>query len=363
LQQDYVDDYGYRFGAVPPETFARIQLQGPDGLEASAGREHSKRLFKHLVDSGFLNDDGQLTEKCRPSDPSFRLDVPEDWQDATAQVIDRLKRSDLRSRIKNARDRQSITYNKRVALDEPFQELWQRISQRTRYRVEFSSDELIDDAVRRIQEASPIRPLRVRIEKVAIDLEEGGVRAERVLDTASRYTDRPATLPDILGTLQNETQMTRRSLVKILLRSGRLEGFSINPQAFVSMSAECINKAMRAIMLTGIAYEKIAESFWEMRRLEEEAERGITRYLSNLYKVQHEEKSIYDYVNFESDVERKFAEELDNHECVELFVKLPSWFTIDTPVGTYNPDWALVTTGDRRLYFVRETKGTLDYEK
>jgi len=139
---------------------------------------------------------------------------------------------------------------------------------------------------------------------VAIDLEEGGVRAERVLDTAFHYTDRPATLPDILGTLQNETQMTRISLVKILFHSGRLEEFSINPQAFVSMATACINKAMHAIMLTGIAYEEIAGSFWEMRRLEEEAERGITRYLDNLYKVQHEEKTIYDYVNFESGIER-----------------------------------------------------------
>lgn len=100
-----------------------------------------------------------------------------------------------------------------------------------------------------------------------------------------------------------------------------------------------------------------------MSRIEQEAEKGIVRYLSNLYEVQNQEKSLFDAIEYESEVERKFASDLDNNENVKLFVKLPEWFKIDTPIGPYNPDWAFVTERDQRLYFVRETKSTLDSEE
>jgi type III restriction enzyme len=99
-----------------------------------------------------------------------------------------------------------------------------------------------------------------------------------------------------------------------------------------------------------------------MQRIEEDAEKGISRYLKNLYEVQHREKCLFDAVEFESEVEKRFAADLDANEHIKLFVKLPAWFKIDTPIGPYNPDWAFVTEREERLYFVRETKGTLDSE-
>ncbi len=116
-------------------------------------------------------------------------------------------------------------------------------------------------------------------------------------------------------------------------------------------------------MLEGIRYDKVPEQSWEMSRIEQEAEKGIVRYLSNLYDVQNREKSLFDAIEYESETERQFAADLDNNEYVRLFVKLPSWFKIDTPIGPYNPDWAFVTENDERLYFVRETKSTLDSDE
>ena len=87
---------------------------------------------------------------------------------------------------------------------------------------------------------------------------------------------------------------------------------------------------------------------------------GIVRYLSNLYEVQNREKSLFDAVEYESKVEKQFARDLDSHENVKLFVKLASWFRIDTPVGPYNPDWAFAREREEKLYFVRKTKATLD---
>ena len=116
-------------------------------------------------------------------------------------------------------------------------------------------------------------------------------------------------------------------------------------------------------MLEGIKYEKMADRHWEQRRIEEEAEDGIVRYLSNLYEVQNREKCPFDAVEYESEVEKQFARDLDNNEDVKLFVKLPGWFRIDTPLGPYNPDWAFVTEREEKLYFVRETKSSLDSEE
>ena len=82
-----------------------------------------------------------------------------------------------------------------------------------------------------------------------------------------------------------------------------------------------------------------------------------------LYEVKNQDKTLYDSIEFESEVERKFATDLDNNEHIKLFVKLPHWFKVDTPIGPYNPDWAFVTEREEKLYFVRETKGTLDSNK
>ena len=120
---------------------------------------------------------------------------------------------------------------------------------------------------------------------------------------------------------------------------------------------------MHDLMLEGIRYEKIAGEFWEMQRIEEDAEKGVSRYLKSLYEVQNREKTLFDWIEFDSEVEKRFAADLDNNEHVKLFVKLPSWFKIDTPIGSYNPDWAFITEREEKLYFVRETKSTLDSEE
>ena len=122
--------------------------------------------------------------------------------------------------------------------------------------------------------------------------------------------------------------------------------------------AKEISRALHDLMLEGIKYEKVAGTYWEQSRMEQDAEEGIVRYLSNLYEVQNREKSLFDAVEYESEVEKQFARDLDSNENVKLFVKLPSWFKIDTPIGSYNPDWAFVTEREEKLYFVRETKST-----
>jgi len=158
--------------------------------------------------------------------------------------------------------------------------------------------------------------------------------------------------------LQNETELTRSTLVRILKESGRLGEFFNDPQRFMDVVARNIKVELHRLLVDGIKYEKISgagpDAEWEMMLFKNEE---LINYLNALQV----NKSVYEYVVYDSDVEREFAHRLDQRQDIKLFVKLPGWFQIDTPVGKYNPDWAIVKEGDQTLYLVRETKGTHDF--
>jgi type III restriction enzyme len=164
----------------------------------------------------------------------------------------------------------------------------------------------------------------------------------------------------VLAYLQNETELTRSTLVRILKESGRLEEFFKNPQRFMDAVASILKYELHRLLVDGIKYERIAgsgsEAEWEMLLFKNEE---IVNYLTAL-KVNN---SVYEYVVYDSEVEREFAKRLDEREDIKLFVKLPDWFKVETPVGTYNPDWAIVKHDTQTLYLVKETKSTEDFLK
>src|SRR5262249_40105866 len=161
---------------------------------------------------------------------------------------------------------------------------------------------------------------------VEVDISDAGVFANRQIATRVRDAEQVKVVPDILAFLQKETELTRHTLAEILKRSGRLTEFKVNPQAFMAAVAREISRALHELMLEGIKYEKVAGQYWEQSRLEQEAEEGIIRYLTNLYEVKNLEKSLFDAIEYQSEVEKQFARDLDNNESVKLFVKLPEWF-------------------------------------
>jgi len=178
--------------------------------------------------------------------------------------------------------------------------------------------------------------------------------AEEQVDSLNRP------VPDLLAYLQNETNLTRSTLVRILKGSGRLSDCFNNPQRFMDAVAAVLKYELHRLLVDGVKYERIKgsgqEAEWEMLLFKNEE---LINYLTAL-KVNH---SVYEYVVYESEVEREFAQRLDQREDIKLFVKLPDWFKVETPVGTYNPDWAIVKHDDQTLYLVKETKGTKDFLK
>ena len=360
LQTEFEDDFGILFGKVERIAFAKIVRTVDGGMETEIGQDESTRIWDDMVAGGYINNAGDILDKFDPKNPHFELKISDEFAELKTDIIDEMNRKLFKNRIVNAREQRKLRFCKEVLLRADFQELWERIKHRTRYRVNFDTTDLITMALARIKQLEPVRPPRIKTTIVEIDISEAGMSADKQLATRVRDVDIVKVLPDILTFLQEKTDLTRHTLAEILKQSGRLVEFIVNPQAFMTAVAREISYALQDLMLEGIQYEKVAGEYWEQSRIEKAAEDGIVRYLSNLYEVQNSDKSLFDAVEYESEIEKQFARDLDNNENVKLFVKLPGWFKIDTPFGMYNPDWAFVTEREGKLYFVRETKSTLD---
>ena len=361
LQADIERDLGgdFKFGRIEKIAFARLITVDS---EEPIGQEESERIWNILMEKGYLNEKGDITDKFVPEQKGFRLELIDELAHLAPEVTDIMKRYIFKNRIVNVRDRRKLKYNKRIELNEDFRAIWEKINKKTRYSVEFKTEELVEKAIRALKKMDKIRPVSLYIEKTNMDISSAGVEAGHVLDTKMEYVKSFKVLPDILSFLQRETDLTRSTLTSILVKSGRLGEFSINPQSFMSQVVKIVKRALNDMVVDGIKYEQMKGQVYEMRLFEEEE---IETYLSRLYEVRNSDKTVYDYVEIDGDssVEKEVAERLDSSENIKFFCKLPKWFVVPTPVGNYNPDWAIVTEYDGKLYLVGETKGTLDSEK
>ena len=363
LQSEFEDDFGIKFGKVATIDFAKI-TKLVEGDEKPIGQEVSKAIWNELNLNGYIDAKGDVLDKFDPSNKHFKLEIPSEYEDIKTEIIDIINSKLFKNRVANARERKDIVLNKSVQLSPEFEALWSKISKKTRYKVEFDTEKIIVSASKRISENVPkILAPKIITTVVELDIDEAGISTDKQLSIRSTDVNKNIMLPDILGYLQKETELTRDTLLKILKSSQRLGEFRINPQAFMAAVSKEINKSIHEIMLEGIQYELIENQHWEMSKIEQEAGDAITAYLNRVYEVQNKNKAIYNAIEYDSETERKFAQDLDNNEHVKLFVKLPKWFKIDTPIGSYNPDWAFVTERDEKLYFVRETKSTLDKDE
>ena len=261
--------------------------------------------------------------------------------------------------IKNRDDARKVTFKKEFIIDnEDFKNLWERIKYKTTYSVKLNSERLIEQCARKIWENVIVGKGKFVTRKIKLAITEGGVQEdENTLCESMRLMDETvSTLPDIVTYLQNETGLTRQSIAAILQKSDRLEAFKKNPQAFIESVIDIIRNEKRLMLVDGIKYKRIDQDMWCQELFENKELQGYLN--SNLLESK---KSPYDYVIYDSVVERDMAQRLESSENVKVFTKLPSWFKIDTPLGAYNPDWALVWDdgNEQKLYFVVETKGGL----
>lgn len=357
LQKEYEDDCGVIFGKVPKIAFAKItETIGEE--EITIGRASSENIWAELATKGYIDVNGKIQPSFNPSNEGFSLGLSEKFAGKETEIITVLQSYQLERHITKDEPPKRLKINKQIFLDPEFENLWDRIKHRTTYQVDYSTDILIANAIRAIKGIEKIEPVKVSYREDIIGVEKKGVTTTNTKANEIKL-EYSGILPDILAYLQKETELTRSSLVKILSDSKRLAEFAINPQKFMDSMASTINHELYRLMIDGIKYEKLTtgKTEWSMLLIEKEE---LKDYFEQCIAVK---KSVYDSVIYDSEIERKFAEDLDKREDIKLFVKLPSFFKIETPIGTYNPDWAIVKHGDDTIYLVRETKSTKNFEK
>jgi type III restriction enzyme len=365
LQREY-KDAGVEIGRVRRAEFSKIPLRDENGAltDDQFGYQRSVLVWEHLKDKGFIDKDGVVTPKFQPNQLGFDLGLPVDFAWAESIIIELVERANIGKYVKPVSKRQPRVLNKQLYSNPEFEEFWETISQKTTYRVKVERKELIENAVRAIREAPKIDALRIQVTRAGVKVLRGGAKGEE-LGTRSADLKGSYDLPDIITELQEVTSLTRKTIVDILIGSERLGEFIGNPNDFIAMAKRVLKAELGALLVDGVQYERIAGSVYELRELQKDGEEEKERFLDQMYKVQHIQKTDFDYVVFDSDVERQFAELLDSREDIKLFMKLPAKFKIDTPVGPYNPDWAIIKQedGEDRIYMIRETKSTLDDSK
>ena len=363
LQKEIEADTGIRFGLLEPHQFAGIAIKAIDGTLSPLGVDQSKALWEHLKAAGHIDAKGKVQYSLKLALKNGTLVLPEAFEAQRGQIAEVLRKVSGRLEVKNADEREPVPLRKdkdgkSVYLSDEFKMLWDRIKHQTSYRVQFDNAKLLLDCIAELNKAPVIAKARLQWRKADISIGKAGVQATEKQGAATVVLDEcDIELPDLLTDLQDRTQLTRRSIIAILTGSGRLDDFKRNPQQFIEQTAEVINRCKRLALVDGIKYQKIGDEHFYAQELFAKDE--LTGYLRNM--LLDTKRSIYEHVIYDSDIERDFADALEKNDGVVLYAKLPSWFKVPTPLGPYNPDWAILfdQDGTQRLYFVVETKCSL----
>ena len=325
-----------------------------------ANRDNAERAYNLIMreKEKLLSLETPLKDTLREALKDDTLSIPEKFADQREEIAKVLRKFAGRLTIKNADERRSIRPRRAVLQSPEFKALWDRIKHKTTYRVEFDNEDLLAQCIQALDDAPPIPRPRLQWRKADIAIGQAGVEATEREGAATVVLDEAdVELPDVLTELQDRTQLTRRSIHHILSKSEYLADFKRNPQQFIELAAQAINHCKRLVLVKGIKYQRLGDECYYAQELFDQEE--LTGYLKNM--ISDTTKSVYDQVVYDSDIEKSFADQMENSTEVKMYAKLPGWFTVPTPLGSYNPDWAVLVERDdgERLYFVVETKASL----
>ena len=362
LQREIEKETGVRFGVVERRLFASIPVGDGDpadsGEPATIGTEHSAEIWDGLRRSGYLGPDGEVLDTLREALRVGGVDLPNRWEPQRAQIVWRLGRVAGALEIRDADERRVLTPRREILEDSEFAALWDRVKRKSLYRMAPDPIELEQSCVRALRSGPPVPRAHLEWRRTEIEIDRTGVEATATAaEMGGSLSERKTRLPDIVEDLRTRTNLPGGSICRILLESGRLDDFRHNPQRFIEMAGSAIRSGMNAMLADGVKYERLGpDSFYSQTLFTTEELHG--HLTKNLLEVR---KSVYSHLPYDSETEKKFAQDLEIHTQVKMYAKLPRWFRIPTPLGDYNPDWAVLVRieEEERLYFVVETKGSV----
>lgn len=343
-------------------------------FEEKFGEDTALVIYESLIENGYIKR-GELTEKYYEAKQNGSLEVPEEISGHIQEVISVLD-SVYDPNINKPEDARKNTVNLTLDKDKlnsrAFQELWSRINSRSYYTVSFDEDELIKRAITELNSKLRVSKIYFKVEKgeqtkkieskAQLQAGEAFVRADMVREEASSYLEMKASSAvryDLVGKIVSETGLTRKAVASILvgIEKSIFDQFGNNPEEFILRAANIINEQKATAIIEHITYDKLTSEFSTNIFTEPDLKKGALG-VNAIEAKRH----LYDYVIYDSTNERDFANQLETHsQEVEVYVKLPKGFYINTPVGKYNPDWAIAFYEGKvkHIYFVAETKGDM----
>lgn len=355
LQEEIEDDLGLKLGVVVDGLFANLTYAKPDGTTGALTFKESRAIFEGLSAAGMIDANGKVNDTLRKALMDGTVPLPVDLPEAAAgKVRQTLTRLARKLTIRDANATGKIDRNEDVLASHDFNELWRRISAKTTYRLKFDDDTLIRNAAKRIKDMPAPGVARVTFERANVVVERAGVSAElKQMSVPRRLETGKLPVPDLLGELQNRTDLPRKVLAQILIRSGRVHEAQTNPAAFLDAVTKHIREAKREVLVDGIQYHQLQDEWYSQELFQPET--GVDQE-----RMQPVEKSPLTHIVHDSSIERDLAKAFSASEAVKVFAKLPKAFKISTPLGTYNPDWAVVREDEAefKVYLVTESKGS-----
>ena len=368
LQQELAEDSKHRITKLKAESFIGLILRNAQGEERKIDENLADEIVEGLISEEYLKK-GVLTSEFYQDKQTGTLTFPDEimpYQTDLVALLDRLTTGKLK--IDNARaNNVELSVNQEKLASKEFQSLWHKINAKSVYVVDFKTDELIKKAINAINTKLRINKIVFQIEKGKMDsieskeqLEKGEAftRNEGGRTLSAEVTVNKNIKYDLVGKIVEGTGLTRSAVVEILkgIDKTQFDQFKFNPEDFILKTVKLINDEKATAIIEHIAYNKLEDSY------------NTSIFTENTIKGQlgvnavEVKNHLYNYLRYDSDKEKKFAEKLDNSEEVAVYVKLPSGFKISTPVGDYNPDWAIAFHEGqvKHIFFVAETKGTMD---
>ncbi|PYG87243.1 type III restriction enzyme [Ruminiclostridium sufflavum DSM 19573] len=331
LQREYEEDEGIRFGIIEKHSFADIPAEGAGRAYGYLGQAASEKIFNHFIQAGYIDSTGKIQDKLKAAVRNNALSIPPELEGIKSGITAIAKKVSGRLNIKNNSEKGKNVFDGREYLDKEFKKLWDKIKYRTTYSLDFDSERLINECSEEMEQLLSAGLSGLVYAKAALNINSGGVAASEeeqcavTIDRAGEY------IPDIIAYLQKETNLTRKTIVEILIKSKTIPLFKKNPQGYMEQVARIISSKMRLLLADGIKYSEAGDGEY---------------YLQELYEIS------------------ELAGYLKRNMPVRLYAKLPGWFRVQTPLGACKPDWAVLieTNGRDKLYFVPDTKGNISYE-
>ena len=327
----------------------------------------AKQIYRYLIRNNYIDDKGHVTKDYWNAKESCSLaEIPEDlnlYKDHIFQLIDDVLNDAQFPKIEDSRKSKINPLNSNFKKKE-FQELWAQINRKAVYLVQFNSQELINKCVDMLDNNLKVGSLMYTIQTgIQQDrLTTGHLLSKEGFENITATTEHgrhvhSSVTYDLVGTLAENTKLTRRTIANILKKISlfTFEKFQQNPEDFISKTSQIIIDQKSSMVIEHLTYNEVEERYGEDIFTANQIGQDLSKATAKL------KKHVYDYAITDSKIERKFIEELDTRNEVIVYAKLPRKFLIPTPIGDYNPDWAISFKSDavKHIYFVAETKGSL----